>query len=165
MIDHGRTVIAFVGPTDGAQRQFGDRHAGYLDAMRAAGLGPLPAQLVAAPTREEQGYRTVAEMLDRGLSFDGIFAACDLIGIGALRCLNERGVKVPEQVSVVGFDGIKATKHCTPAMTTIEQDFRKAGQMLVQRLLAMIDGAPFIDERVPCHMTVRQSSIPPIQRH
>ncbi|WP_246202954.1 substrate-binding domain-containing protein [Sphingomonas lacunae] len=164
MIDHGRTAIAFVGPTDSSQRQFGDRHAGYMEAMRAAGLGPLPAQYVAAVTREEQGYLTTAAMLDSGLAFDGIFAACDLIGIGALRCLNDRGVKVPADVSLVGFDGIKATKHCTPAMTTIEQDFRKAGQLLVQRLLAVIDGESFTDEPVPCRMTVRQSSIPPIPR-
>lgn len=163
LIEQGRRAIGFIGPTDSQQRQFGDRYAGYVDAMRKSGLAAMAPVHADAATREEQGYLATAQLIDSGTAFDGLFVACDLIAIGALRCLADRGITVPEQVSLVGFDGIKASAHCTPAMTTIEQDFQKAGQLLVQRLLAGIDGEEFVDERVPCRIIVRDSSVP--KRH
>ena len=120
----------------------------------------MPPIHVDAPTREEQGYLSTAHLIDSGAAFDGLFVACDLTAIGALRCLADRGIRVPHDVALVGFDGIKASAHSTPSMTTIEQDFQKAGQLLVQRLLAVIDGADFVDERVPCRIIIRDSSVP-----
>ena len=158
LIDMGRNAIIFVGPTGTTQRQFDDRYSGYCTAMRAAGLEPLPPLHIPAATREEQGAAAIANLLNNATPFDGLFAACDLIGIGALSALRSAGVDVPGTVSLVGFDGINASAYCSPAMTTIEQDFDVAGQYLVNQLICVIDDKPRSALRVPVRIVVRGSS-------
>jgi DNA-binding LacI/PurR family transcriptional regulator len=69
------------------------------------------------------------------VEFDAIVAASDLIAIGALRALQEAGIDVPRQVAVVGFDDIPAASLTNPPLTTVMQDTRRAGELLVETLL------------------------------
>lgn len=159
LIDQGCTKIMFIGPSTGAQLAFKERHEGFLETMAAAGLVAVETPQVEASEREQQGYETVKALLSNGQSLDGIFAASDMIALGALKALKEQGVAVPQQVAIMGFDGIRAGTYTSPSLSTIEQDCQVAGRLLVDNLLAMINGKPLSEERVPHRMIVRESSV------
>ena len=107
--------------------------------------------------REEQGARAIDALLSEGKDFDGLFAASDLIALGALDGLAKAGIAVPDAVSVVGFDGIRTGAYSSPPLTTIESDFDLAGRMLVKNVLGRIEGEPPESRRVPVHLVVRGS--------
>ena len=96
--------------------------------------------------------------MDSGKDFDAIFAASDLIAIGAMRALAEAGKRVPEDVAVVGFDDIPAASLTTPPLTTIMQDVRGAGEALVETLMAQIEGSDLPPRKLPGKLVVRGSS-------
>ena len=96
--------------------------------------------------------------MERDVSFDAIFAASDLIAIGAMRALAEAGRRVPQDVAVVGFDDIPAASRTTPPLTTVMQDIRGAGQALVETLLAQIEGRDLPPRKLPGKRVVRGSS-------
>ena len=97
-------------------------------------------------------------LLNRGSSFDALFAASDLIAIGAMQVLAERGLRVPEDVAVVGFDDIPMARHARPALSTVAQDTRLAGQILVDTLIDQIHAKETRSQRLPVKLVVRQSS-------
>jgi DNA-binding LacI/PurR family transcriptional regulator len=99
----------------------------------------------------------MSQLLDSGEPFDAVFAASDLIAIGAMKRLHTAGIGIPDQVSVVGFDDIPAASYFTPALTTVRQDTRKAARALVKNLLAMIDGEPGKSRQLPMSLAIRGS--------
>ncbi|MEP5938089.1 MAG: LacI family DNA-binding transcriptional regulator [Erythrobacter sp.] len=130
----------FLGPIEQSQRQFHERYNGFVDALSALGGEAHVMRDLSETNRFEQGREAIARLDQAGRTYDSIFAACDFIALGALEALNERGVKVPEQVGIVGYDGIAATKHANPPLTTIRPDLEEAGRMLVAQVLASPQG-------------------------
>ena len=116
-----------------------------------------PALQIDAQSSEDDGYGAARALIARGQPFDAVFAASDLIAIGALRALAEHGLRVPEEVSVAGFDDIPAARFTTPALTTVAQDTSSAGAMLVETLMALIDGGPAASRMLPARLVLRQS--------
>ena len=109
-------------------------------------------------TRQNRGkLDELGALIARGQPFDAVFAASDLIAIGALRALAEHGLRVPADVSLAGFDDIPAARFTTPALTTVAQDTSSAGTMLVDTLMALIDGEPASSRMLPARLVVRQS--------
>lgn len=159
LIDQGCRKIVCIGSETSPQRQFGERYEGYAEEMRAAGLEPVLMPIDKGFTREEQGQRAVAALIERGLEFDALFAVCDPIALGALDELHARGLAVPGQVALVGFDGIRAGAYSAPPLTSVEPDFRAAGEMMVDKLIAAIAGEPHEARRVPVRLVVRESSL------
>ena len=99
-----------------------------------------------------------------GARFDAICAASDLIAIGALRALRaaarERtGLRVPQDIAVTGFDDIPLAASVSPALTTVQQDTKQAGQLLVETLLAQISGEPVEGRSIAVKVVVRESSL------
>lgn len=158
LIATGRRDIAFVGPLSSGHRQFAERHRGYLSAVDAVGLSPVPVAEGGTARRDQYGYQAVCDLLDAATPFDAIFAACDLIALGALKALHDRGKTVPADVAVVGFDGIGAAAYASPSLSTIEQDMVSAGNVLIDNLLARIKGAPTSGTLLPVKLCVRESS-------
>ena len=83
--------------------------------------------------------------------------AADIIAVGVLQQLKEAGVRVPEDVAVVGFDNIQLAAFTTPGLTTVQQNTAQAGEKLVENLLLAIDGHPTDDHLLPTTLVVRQS--------
>jgi DNA-binding LacI/PurR family transcriptional regulator len=83
-----------------------------------------------------------------------------------MRALYERGLRVPDDVSVVGFDGIPLAEYFWPPLTTVRQDFHRIGQELVELLARQLDGEALTDHRtvVPTELVVRASTAPPTRR-
>ncbi|KRG86229.1 LacI family transcriptional regulator, partial [Stenotrophomonas daejeonensis] len=84
----------------------------------------------------------------------------DLIAIGAMRALREHGLNVPQDVAVTGFDDIPVAASVSPPLTTVQQDTRQAGQLLVDKLLALIAGETVDGISIPVKLVVRESSWP-----
>ena len=160
LVESGRRAIAFLGHADGHYPEFRGRYLGLCEALGAAGISPDPALQFDAITTEEAGHRATQSLIASGARFDAIFAASDLIAIGAMRALKEAGRLVPEDIAVVGFDDIPAASLTTPPLTTVMQDIRAAGQALVETLLAQIEGRDLPPRKLAGRLIVRGSSAP-----
>ena len=158
LIARGCTRIACLASLGSLQRQFKERYDGYDEAMTAAGLDPWLIPIEADLPREEQGRRAVRALIASGRAFDGVFAVCDELALGALRELSETGIAVPAQAALIGFDGTRAAAQAMPPLSTIQPDFAAAGAMLVDKLLAGIAGEPHSERRVPVRLVPRAST-------
>lgn len=157
MMEIGRRRIAFLGGASEHCPEFEHRYRGYRQALEAAGLEADADLQADADNQENSGFAAAADLLARGRDFDGIFAASDLIAIGAIRCLQEAGLNVPGDVSVVGFDDIPAASYVNPGLTTVHQDTVRAGELLVTNLIRLIAGEPVESSLLPPKLVVRQS--------
>ena len=159
LIEQGYRKIVCIGSETSPQRQFLERYEGYAEEMRTAGLEPVLMPIEKGLPREEQGRRAVAALIEAGTPFDALFAVCDPIALGALDELHVRGLSVPGQVGLVGFDGIRAGAYSAPPLSSVEPDFRAAGEMMVAKLLAEVAGESHDSRRVPVRLLVRESSL------
>ena len=157
LIGLGRRSIAFLGTASTHYPEFLERYRGYSQALKDAGVVAHRALQVDSITTERSGYSATCELLERGVQFDAIVAASDLIAMGALHALQERHVDVPGQVAVVGFDDIPAATLTNPPPTTVAQDTRLAGDVLVETVLSQIKGEPAEARTLKTRLIVRQS--------
>ncbi len=155
LIRRGRKHIAFLGAQETAEQRF----RGYCAALAAAGL---PERSVPVPPGSDllsAGYEGMRQLLLRYPDTDGIFAHNDEIAIGALRAAAEAGIRVPEALSVAGFDNIIAGRYATPALTTVEQPRSEIARLLVQELCAVLHDfrhAGYLS--VSCRLKIRESA-------
>jgi DNA-binding LacI/PurR family transcriptional regulator len=154
----GRRHVAFLGDASSHYPEFLDRYRGCDEALREARSAMDPALQVDAESAEDSGYAAARTLLRRGLPFDAVFAASDLIAIGAMRALVEHGLRIPEDVAVVGFDDIPAARISTPTLTTVVQDTTRAGELLVDKLMRLVQGEPAESRRLPTTLVVRKST-------
>ena len=154
----GRRRIAFLGNATEHCPEFRDRCEGYRQALRAAGIAVDPAlHGDATDSTEEVGRQAMAQLLERGAKPDAVLAASDLLAIGAIHTLESAGISVPGDVAVAGFDDIPMARLTTPALTTVQQDTTRAGEVLVERLLQRIRGEPATSEMLPARLVIRRS--------
>lgn len=142
LIERGCRSIAFLGDASNRYPEFRDRYAGLTEVMAEASL-PVDLGLhVDALSIEHSGHEAARRLIARGIPFDAIFAGSDLIAIGAMRALEEAGMEVPGDVALIGFDDIPAVSLTRPPLTTVAQDYLRAGEVLVDALIAQIKGKP-----------------------
>jgi len=158
LIARGRRRIAFLGSADSRYPEIEERYRGYLDALAAAGLVADADLRVDAITSEEAGQEAVEALAARGVAYDAIFAASDSIAIGAMRALAVAGRSVPGDVAIVGFDDIPSASLTSPPLSTVTQDTRRAGDVLVETLLGQLRGEPIEAAPLPTRLVVRASS-------
>lgn len=152
-----RRRMAFLGGTSEHSPEFHARYRGYRRALEEAGL-PLEDGLQAdTDSRRSSGQAAMQRLLDQGQYFDAVVAASDLIAIGALRALQAAGRSVPGDISVVGFDDIPSASYSNPPLTTVRQDTRRAGHLLVEGLIRQIRGEATQSELLPYELVVRES--------
>lgn len=155
LIEAGYRKIVHIGTRVTAQRQFEERFDGYAAAMERAGLTPKIEVIDETDDRESQGRKAIASLVESGTDFDALFIACDSIALGALDELGRRGIAVPGDCGVIGFDGIRAGTYSNPPLTSIEPDFETAGAQLVRTVLGEQREAS--ERRVPVHLLRRGS--------
>ncbi|WP_214321121.1 LacI family DNA-binding transcriptional regulator [Nonomuraea sediminis] len=115
------------------------RLRGYQRALRLSGLPQDKALVRHADFREEGGYAAMAALLDEGVHLDAVFAANNLMTVGAMECLAERGVPVPAQIGVIGFDEIPWARLSRPSLSTVSQPTYELGRAAAQLLADRID--------------------------
>lgn len=151
----GRRHIVFLGDTEAPEA--GQRLQGYYDALRQAGMTADPILIVPSHFEVESAEAAVDALLARTLPFDGIVAVSDLVALGAIRALTRAGVRVPHDVSVVGYDDVPFARYSTPALTTVSQNTMRAGRLLVTKLLAASATDEIRSERIATDLIVRES--------
>ena len=110
----------------------------------------------------ESGFRLAHELCDAGSDLPtAVFAGNDQMAMGVLAALAERGVKVPHDVSVVGFDDMKGAGYLVPALTTVRQDFAHLGRSAIELLVRMVGGEPAQQQKLTPRLVVRHSTAAP----
>lgn len=157
LIALGHKRIAFMG--DKALPEPEKRHAGYQKALRKAGLKPETGLYIPSSFAPLDAQQAMREHLDRyGLNFDALVAASDLVAIGAMGVLRERGYKIPEDVSVVGYDDVEPAAHSFPPLTTVRQPLNQAGVSLVDCLVKVMNGANPSSQLLTTELILREST-------
>lgn len=120
-----------------------DRWQAICDASVEAGI-PMREELTVALRDDDPspnpGYQAARELLARKLDFSALFAYNDISAIGAIRAIRESGLRVPEDVSVVGFDDIREAAYHLPSLTTVRQPLREMGEIAARTLVERIEG-------------------------
>ena len=156
LLDLGhRQVTHLAGPDEIDARE---RIRGWRDELEAAGIEP--GEPINGDWSASTGYEVGREMARNPPT--AVFAANDQLALGLLRAFAEVGVRVPADVSVVGFDDVDGSAHFSPPLTTIRQEFGPLGRRCVELLLAAIAGEDTEPALVEPHLVVRASSGPPV---
>jgi len=141
-----------------------DRVAGYRFALEKAGLPVNPAFIRPGAFRHEAGYEQTCALLDLPEPPTAIFAGCDGQAMGVYSALRARGLDIPRDVSVVGFDDIPLSSIVTPTLTTVRQPLVEMGRVATNMLLRLIAGEPLDSMRVELttNLVERDSCAPPV---
>lgn len=134
---HGRKRIVFMRGQRG-QKDSGEREAGYRAALAEAGIEARPELFLEGDFDTDVAYGSMSAALDAGLSFDAVCAADDDSAIGALRALRERGLRVPEEVSLFGFDDQQYCRLIDPQLSTIRAPTEAVARKATRALLALL---------------------------
>ncbi|MEV6249786.1 LacI family DNA-binding transcriptional regulator [Streptomyces sp. NPDC051742] len=155
LISAGRTRVATIaGRLDTEVGRA--RYRGYRDAMLAAGLDPYPPEV--GDFTESTGAAAMAALLANHPDLDGVFAANDNMGAGALRTLREAGRPVPGDVAVVGFDDLAVAQIADPPLTTVHQPIEALGREMARMLVALIGGQDPTPLILPTRLVTRASA-------
>ncbi|MEZ4730065.1 MAG: LacI family DNA-binding transcriptional regulator [Caldilineaceae bacterium] len=163
LIQHGHRRIAFVGG-DPDVAVTGERLRGYQLAMQRAKVAYCERWIDYGYFAEAGGYKAVGRMLPLGKEAPtAYYAANDLMAVGILRALRERGIAVPDQVSVIGTNDSAEATHVVPALTTLRVPYAQmaaaAATILIQEILAD-EAVPPVQQVVDCELIERHSSGP-----
>lgn len=154
LLSHDYQSFAFIGDIGDKAPEFQSRYEGFLSALDKQ----HNHQQYDAISSEEAGIEAAKYLLATTSALpDAIVCAADIIAVGVLQQLKEAGIRVPEDVAVVGFDNIQLAAFTTPGLTTVQQNTAQAGEKLVENLLLAIDGQPTDDHLLPTNLVVRQS--------
>jgi DNA-binding LacI/PurR family transcriptional regulator len=151
----GRKRIVFLGDIEAPEAM--QRHRGYQDALDQLKMPFDPDLVVPAHFEIESAEGAVDALIHRGIAFDGVVAASDLIALGAVRALKHAGKSIPQDVSVIGYDDVPFARYASPSLSTISQNTAKAGRMLVSKLLDAGGQKTGRSERIPTDLIIRES--------
>lgn len=161
LLELGHRAIAFIGgPLDNSVAQL--RLAGYRRALRQAKVKVSASSVLASDFTSTGGYRAAAQLLE-GERPTAIFASNDLLGIGALRAAAERDIRVPGELSVIGFDDIQMSRYVYPALTTVGQSILQLGETAAELLLRRLATPELaLDQRIVIPSIVLRESTAPV---
>jgi LacI family transcriptional regulator len=153
-----RQPLVVMGPRDLGCSQ--ERLLGFADAYREAGIVIDPRHVVDGEFTFEGGRASVQQALAAGTTFDCVFAHNDLSATGALRAIHGAGLRVPDDIAVVGFDDVPLATYTEPTLTTVHQPLREMGERAARMLMAHFDGRslPGAPEVLPTALVIRGST-------
>jgi LacI family transcriptional regulator len=159
LIGQGHRRIAFLaGPADRPDAM--QRFDGYKAALAAYKI-PIDMKRVAlGDYTEEGGYVAMGQLLDSGSSFTAVFAANDESAYGAMLALHRRGLKVPQDVSLVGYDDLPTSSFRVPPLTTVRRSIGEVGQGAAEAMMDLIEGRTPFAEAPAATLAIRESTRP-----
>ena len=157
LIELGHTRIAFIaGPADHPDAF--ERERGYHQALADAGLEPAPELVVCADFMESGGVLAINHLLESGVAFTAVFASNDQMAYGARLALYRRNIRVPEDISLVGYDDLPNSTYSMPPLTTVRQPVYEIGRLAAQAMLKLIAGEAADIAAPPLELVVREST-------
>ncbi len=157
LIQIGRKKIAFFGDIE--QPEIGQRYEGYKNALDKHGLKIDEQLIIDVPFEMHHARETLTQLIESNNKFDAVFCCTDVIALSAIATLNEHGISVPKDVSIVGYDDISMASYSNPPLTTVRQNIRWAGRVLVESILSKINGETIADTIIQSELIVRKSSV------
>jgi LacI family transcriptional regulator len=159
LITLGHREIAFVGGPDRLQCSRA-REDGFRSAIRVAGLAIRPALVRTGDFSHEAGQRAMATLLGLPVPPTAVFAGNDQQAIGACQAVRERGLRIPEDISVIGFDDLPAARWTNPPLTTIRQPISEMAAQAMRMLLRYLETGAFGTQRLELatELVVRSST-------
>lgn len=139
LVEQGHRRIAFIAG-DLLHDDAVERQAGYFDALAAAGIAPDANLIVQSDYTEAGGMVAVSKLLERDAPFTALFASNDQMAIGACLGLHRRNLRVPDDVSLVGFDDLIMARYAMPPLTTVRQSVYEIGTEAAKAMLDMLRG-------------------------
>jgi LacI family transcriptional regulator len=161
LIGLGHTAIATIlGPAN--EECVDDRLEGYRQALAQADLAYNPELITRGDWSATSGYQAAGRLLGSGRPFSALFAQNDQMAVGAIRALRENGLRVPGDVSIVGFDDIPLVSYFDPPLTTLRQPLEELGRRAARLLIETIQGEEHPPEQVlvEAHLIERGSCRP-----
>jgi LacI family transcriptional regulator len=149
-------VAGDLGHTDSRERL-----RGYRDALAAAGVAEDPALVVGGVFETGAGEAAAHELLTAGIEFTAVFAASDQLAAGVQLGLHRHGLRVPDDVSLVGFDDAPSSEFATPPLTTVRQDVHEIGIAAAEGLLRLLAGEPAALPVYRTRLVVRETTATP----
>jgi LacI family transcriptional regulator len=164
LLDLGHRRIAFIAG-DGVHPDANARQRGYRAALEAAGITFNEALVVPGQFHEEGGLMAVETLLETRQRFTAVFTANDQMAFGAALGLSRRGLRVPTDVSLVGFDDVASAMYAIPPLSTVHQPVHELGRLAATAMLDMLAGnAPTATMPAPHFMARQSSQAPPPTR-
>ena len=159
LLDLGhRTAAVVTGPR--SLTTIAHRLQAFCDTFTGGGGTVAADQVVEADFTQDGGYDATRELLARGLTSTVLFCASDVMAVGALQALRESGVRVPEDLSVVGFDDIPIVRQLTPALSTVALPMEEMGELVMSMALGPPSPTPRT-HHVPATVVLRDTTAPP----
>lgn len=161
LVATGRRRIAHIsGPTGNLEAE--TRLAGYLEAMARAGL---PTTVVEGAFTQSSGHDAGLALARRPSPPDAVFAGNDIMAVGAMLALQDAGLRVPEDVAIIGFDDVPIASLVRPALTTLRIQIAETGRRALERLVRLVNAAGEVVADTACEvvrpeLVVRPSSLP-----
>lgn len=158
LIELGHRRIAYISG-DPDHRDAQDRLAGYCAALEAANLPVNPELLQPGDFHEASGFMAVTRLVESRAMFSAVFAANDQMAYGARLALHRKGLRVPDDVSLVGFDDLPGSVYTTPPLTTVQQPVEDMGRAAAQGVLRLLRGEPAELQSMSVRLVIRESTV------
>lgn len=143
----GRKNIAMV-LGNSPKMEMGEKLAGYKDALKESGVKFNSELLAEAENSIEGGFLAAGKLLDNGRPFDAIMASTDLMAYGVLENLKQKGIRVPEDIALVGYDDLKMCAVIEPKLTSVTKPMYRMGLMATRLLFDNIEGNDVVAEQI-----------------
>jgi DNA-binding LacI/PurR family transcriptional regulator len=153
----GKKKVAFIGGPS-YDRETDLRFQGFKSVLSNAGVELHADQIVHGNFSRASGKEMMFKLLDQAPGTDAVFANSDLMAVGAMEAIHERGLQVPADISVIGYDDISLSQYTTPALTTIRQNISESGRLLVRNLITYLETGIVTNMVVPVDLVVRKST-------
>lgn len=161
LIGLGHRRIAYIGDQGGFQSDT-ERFAGYRQALEFAGYPFLPELAVHGDGKPEGGRQAMEKLLALPMPPTAVFCYNDMSALGALRASHQHGIKVPDDISIVGFDDLAIASYTSPLLTTVGQPKQQMGRMAMETMLNILSGVDSkTNIKVAGELIVRESTAPP----
>lgn len=160
LVSLGHRRIGFIGPIQKKHHVFNEhRYQGYCDAMAANGLSIEGKHVVDTILTATDGYESMTSLIEGGDMPTALMCGNDTVAIGVMKALDEHGIEVPRDISIVGFDNIETVAYLKPALTTIDVPKRELGRLAVKVLMDRLESRRTycVKVDIPFNLVVRNS--------
>ncbi|MFK7828742.1 MAG: LacI family DNA-binding transcriptional regulator [Congregibacter sp.] len=155
LLETGQRRIAFFGNT--ANPENAARFAGYREALSDFGVDHDASRQFDLPFTMDQARDSIGQLLSGNRSFDAVTCVSDVLALATLSAAQKLGLRIPKDLAVIGYDDISLAAYSSPPLTTVRQNIGRAGEVLVDSLLRMIDGEHPDDVVLATQLVVRES--------
>ena len=165
LLSLGHRRVAFMGGNIETSVDARERYEGYREGLTAAGLVLNPAYVRHGDFNVRHGYDAMRKLLElpAGERPTALFGANDMIALGAMQAAGEAGLRIPDDLSVVGFDDIETAQTVDPPLTTVRQPFYEMGLRAARLLENLMDNPETVERRILVEpsLRIRESTAPP----